>query len=217
MDLCNQCSVGIDNHCGGLPQCQYSMSRVCPPPARRVQQWRSSASQSTSTPCASAPLAGEDFERVERELHERFVEAEREVLGELLERLDVDAPSVALGGRRYHRVLRSTESYTTAVGPVTAERTLYRVRARTRGGPDGASRRDCRGALDGAGGTAGELRGGADDAERGRGAAARARQHGAVEELARPACPRGSVRAGRRTAKGSNRRCARRWWCPKRR
>ena len=72
------------------------------------------------------PLAGEDFERVERELHERFVEAEREVLGELLERLDVDVPSVELGGRRYHRVLRSTESYTTAVGPVTAERTLYR-------------------------------------------------------------------------------------------
>ena len=31
------------------------------------------------------PLAVEDFERVERELHERFVVAEREVLGELLE------------------------------------------------------------------------------------------------------------------------------------
>ena len=71
-------------------------------------------------------LAGEDFERVERELHERFVEAEREMLGELLERLDVDVPSVEIAGRRYHRVLRSTETYTTAVGPVTAERTLYR-------------------------------------------------------------------------------------------
>ena len=72
------------------------------------------------------PLAGEDFERVERELHERFVDAEREMLGELLERLDVDVPSVEIAGRRYHRVLRSTETYTTAVGPVTAERTLYR-------------------------------------------------------------------------------------------
>ena len=68
----------------------------------------------------------EDFERVERELHEQFVEVEREVLGELLERLDVDVPSVELGGRRYHRVLRSTETYTTAVGTVTAGRTLYR-------------------------------------------------------------------------------------------
>ena len=59
------------------------------------------------------PLAGEDFERVERELHERFVEAEREVLGELLERLDVDVASVEIGERRYHRVLNSTETYTT--------------------------------------------------------------------------------------------------------
>ena len=72
------------------------------------------------------PLAGEDFERVERELHERFVEAEREVLGQLLESLDVDMPSVELGGRRCHRVLRSTETYTTAVGTVRAKRTLYR-------------------------------------------------------------------------------------------
>ena len=72
------------------------------------------------------PLVGEDFERVERELHERFVEAEREVLGELLESLDVDVASVGLGERRLHRVLKSTESYTTAVGPVKVARTLYR-------------------------------------------------------------------------------------------
>ena len=71
-------------------------------------------------------LVGEDFERVERELHERFVEAEREVLGQLLESLDVDVPSVELGERRLHRVLNSTESYTTAVGPVKVARTLYR-------------------------------------------------------------------------------------------
>ena len=72
------------------------------------------------------PLVGEDFERVERELHEWFVEAEREVLGELLESLDVDVPSVEIGERRLHRVLNSTESYTTAVGPVKVARTLYR-------------------------------------------------------------------------------------------
>ena len=63
---------------------------------------------------------------MERELHERFVAAEREVLAQLLERLDVDVPSVEIGGRRYHRVLRSTETYTTAVGTVAARRTLYR-------------------------------------------------------------------------------------------
>ena len=71
-------------------------------------------------------LIGENFERVERELHERFVEAEREVLGELLERLDVDTSSVELGERRYHRVLESTETYTTGVGSVKVRRTLYR-------------------------------------------------------------------------------------------
>ena len=60
------------------------------------------------------------------------------------------------------------------------------VRARTRGGADGASRRHCRGALDGAGGASGELCGGADDADARRDAAARARQHGAVEELSGP-------------------------------
>ena len=76
--------------------------------------------------CRTRPLLGEDFERVERELHERFAEAEREVLGQLLERLDVDMPSVELGGRRCHRVLHSTGTYTTAVGTVRARRTLYR-------------------------------------------------------------------------------------------
>ena len=73
-------------------------------------------------------VVGQDFERVERELHEHVVAVEREVLGEFLERLDVDVPSVEIEGRRYHRVLRSTESYTAAVGTVTAKRTLYRCK-----------------------------------------------------------------------------------------
>ena len=140
--------------------------------------------------CRTRPLLGEDFERVERELHERFAEAEREVLGQLLERLDVDMPSVELGGRRCHRVLHSTGTYTTAVGTVRARRTLYRCGRERAVGADGASRRHCRGALDTAGCASGELCGGADDAERRRGAAARAGQHGAVEELAGPLAPR---------------------------
>ena len=74
----------------------------------------------------SHDVAGEDFERVERELHERFVAAERDVLGELLERFDMDVRSVEIAGRRYHRVLHSTETYTTAVGTVRANRTLHR-------------------------------------------------------------------------------------------
>ena len=71
-------------------------------------------------------LVGEDFEAVERELHAQFIAAEREVLGECLERLDIDAPALDIDQRRYHRVLDSTESYTTAVGTVSVRRTLYR-------------------------------------------------------------------------------------------
>ena len=71
-------------------------------------------------------MVGEDFEAVERELHAQFIAAEREVLGELLERLDIDAPAVEFDERRYHRVLDSTQSYTTAVGPVSVRRNLYR-------------------------------------------------------------------------------------------
>lgn len=71
-------------------------------------------------------LVGEDFETVERELHAQFVAAEREVLGEFLERLDIDAPTVEIDQRRYHRVLGTTQSYTTAVGTVSVRRTLYR-------------------------------------------------------------------------------------------
>ena len=71
--------------------------------------------------------AGEDFERFEREVHALFVEAECEVLAGELEGLDVDLPYVTIAGRRHHRVLRSSETYTSAAGPLTVKRTLYRA------------------------------------------------------------------------------------------
>ena len=51
-----------------------------------------------------------NFERLERELHALFVTAERELLGEELERLDIDVPSVLVEGEVHHRVLRGTET-----------------------------------------------------------------------------------------------------------
>lgn len=69
----------------------------------------------------------EGFESFEREVHALFVQAEREVLAEGLERLDVDVPWVVIGGRKHSRVLRASETYTSAVGPVTVTRTLYRA------------------------------------------------------------------------------------------
>ena len=47
------------------------------------------------------PVTGEDFEEMEREFRALFAEAEREVVGETLERLDVDLPFVEIEGRRY--------------------------------------------------------------------------------------------------------------------
>jgi hypothetical protein len=72
-------------------------------------------------------LAREDFERFEREVHALFIAAEREVLAEELAALDVDLPHVYIGGVCHHRVLRGTETYLSAVGPLTVARTLYRA------------------------------------------------------------------------------------------
>jgi len=66
------------------------------------------------------------FEHVEREIHALFNEAEREVLGEKLESLDVGLPHILIDDQRHHRVLEGTQTYTTAAGPVTVRRTLYR-------------------------------------------------------------------------------------------
>ena len=70
--------------------------------------------------------AAEDFGQFEREVHALFNEAEREVLSEELERLDVDLPRVEIGGAVHYRVLRGSETYTSAAGPVAVTRTLYR-------------------------------------------------------------------------------------------
>ena len=72
-------------------------------------------------------LASADFECFEREVHALFAQAEREVLGEQLESLDVDLPYVTIDGRRHCRVVRSKQTYTSAAGPVTVARTLYRA------------------------------------------------------------------------------------------
>lgn len=70
--------------------------------------------------------AQEDFDGFERELHEVFMAAEREVLAQELEQLDVNLPRLLIDGQRYHRVLRSAQVYTSAAGPVQVMRTLYR-------------------------------------------------------------------------------------------
>ena len=66
------------------------------------------------------------FEDFENELHALFMAAEREILAQELERLDVNEPQLMIGGQLHHRVLRSAQTYTSAAGPVSVSRTLYR-------------------------------------------------------------------------------------------
>jgi hypothetical protein len=68
----------------------------------------------------------EDLTAFEQELHRLFVAAEREALGHELARFDLDVPAIEVDGERYHRVLRWATTYTSAVGPVRVERSLYR-------------------------------------------------------------------------------------------
>ena len=73
-----------------------------------------------------------DFAEFERKLHERVMEVEREVIGEALSEADIDAPAVTIEGRVHRKVLRSSETYMTAAGPVRVERTLYKDRTDAR-------------------------------------------------------------------------------------
>ena len=76
---------------------------------------------------AERATAEQDFEHFEGELHQKFAAAERAMLAHELEQLDVDRPAVSIGGQSHHRVLRCTATYTSAVGPITVLRTLYRA------------------------------------------------------------------------------------------
>jgi len=71
------------------------------------------------------PFAG-DFNEFERQLGERLREVGREILKEELSKADVDAEAVLIDGTEHRRVLRSTETYMTTMGPVMVERTLYK-------------------------------------------------------------------------------------------
>ena len=74
------------------------------------------------------PSREHGFEVFEQELHALFTHAECAATREALERQDVDLPYVFIDGQKHHRAYRGEKTYLCAVGPVTAMRTLYRVR-----------------------------------------------------------------------------------------
>jgi len=71
------------------------------------------------------PRAFADFEK---ELHERMMEAERDIVAAEMKRLDVDADAVVIAGKAHRRVLRQSQTYMTSAGEVVVERTLYKDR-----------------------------------------------------------------------------------------
>ncbi|MCF6298693.1 MAG: hypothetical protein L3J01_02325 [Thiomicrorhabdus sp.] len=69
---------------------------------------------------------GVAFEQVEKEIHTAFIEAGRAVLSEALEKYDINLPTVMLEGKKYRQVVRCEQTYTSAVGLIRVERSLYR-------------------------------------------------------------------------------------------
>jgi len=69
------------------------------------------------------------FSTFERELHQRVMGFEREILGQELREMDIDAPEVLIDGVLHRKVLRAQQTYTTLAGDVVVERTLYRPRS----------------------------------------------------------------------------------------
>lgn len=74
-----------------------------------------------------------DYAEVERLMAEEAGKAERAAHRTILRSLDIDVPTVVIGGIRYNRVGRCEGSYHTLAGSVSIERSLYR-RSGTRGG-----------------------------------------------------------------------------------
>ena len=78
-----------------------------------------------------------DYAEVERTLAEEMGRTERAAHREILQRLDIDVPTVVIGGLRYNRVGRCEASYHTMAGSVSIERSLYRQSGQRGGQPGG--------------------------------------------------------------------------------
>ena len=70
-----------------------------------------------------------EFYDFEKALHERMLQAEREIVADVMAASDVEADAVEIDGRVHRRVLRSRQTYMAACGEVEVERWLYKDRA----------------------------------------------------------------------------------------
>lgn len=70
-----------------------------------------------------------EFYEFEKTLHQRMLEAEREIVADVMSASDMDADAIEIEGRVHRRVLRSRQTYMTACGEVEVERWLYKDRS----------------------------------------------------------------------------------------
>ena len=92
-----------------------------PAPLEKLREFLENEGMKSKT----GPRSFADFER---ELHERMMEAERDIVAAELSKLDVDAPAIVIDGKVHRRVLRQSQTYETSAGKVVVERTLYKDR-----------------------------------------------------------------------------------------
>ncbi|MCP4486930.1 MAG: ISKra4 family transposase, partial [Gammaproteobacteria bacterium] len=78
-----------------------------------------------------------DYAGVERTISEEAAAIERESHRAILQSLDIDVPTVVIGGIRYNRVGRCDAPYHTMAGSVSIERSLYRQSGQRGGQPGG--------------------------------------------------------------------------------
>jgi hypothetical protein len=90
-------------------------------PLERLREFLETEGMKSKT----GPRSFADFER---EVHERMMEAERDIVAAEMARLDVDADAVVIDGKVHRRVLRQSQTYMTSAGEVVVERTLYKDR-----------------------------------------------------------------------------------------
>ena len=89
------------------PDAVYFIQAGCELAARISPKISLVAVSSFRGPLLLSATVGDDFERVEGEVHELFVAAERAFSGEVLADLDVNVPALWIDGKLRHRALRS--------------------------------------------------------------------------------------------------------------
>ena len=98
-----------------------------------VDTWRETLDTMKATLDRTGGGKAVDYAEIERETSDQSRRSEREAHRVILRALDIDVPTIVIGGIRYNRVGRCEAPYHTMAGSVAVERALYR-QAGSRGG-----------------------------------------------------------------------------------